>query len=157
MFWSTSWRWWWIPQTAATCHRWWSFQVRNRWGFAGIIPQTFIYYTVVLVYFVDLKENWHIFCLLSRREKNKLLQLSSIFLYMFFCRYVGGSSLNNLIELKTININPTDTTVPLLNDCTEVGWLKWTYAIHILFGDIKCHFCMVKYVNTIELTQLQWL
>ncbi|KAB5583793.1 hypothetical protein PHYPO_G00099730 [Pangasianodon hypophthalmus] len=31
----------------------------------------------------------------------------------------GGSSLNNLIELKTININPTDTTVSLLNDCTE--------------------------------------
>uniref|UniRef100_A0A8C9RA53 E3 ubiquitin-protein ligase HERC2 n=1 Tax=Scleropages formosus TaxID=113540 RepID=A0A8C9RA53_SCLFO len=31
----------------------------------------------------------------------------------------GGNSLNNLIELKTININPTDTTVALLNDCTE--------------------------------------
>ncbi|XP_076870833.1 LOW QUALITY PROTEIN: E3 ubiquitin-protein ligase HERC2 [Brachyhypopomus gauderio] len=31
----------------------------------------------------------------------------------------GGSSLNNLIELKTININPTDTTVSLLNDCSE--------------------------------------
>ncbi|MBN3299656.1 HERC2 ligase, partial [Amia calva] len=31
----------------------------------------------------------------------------------------GGNSLNNLIELKTININPTDTTVPLLNDCSE--------------------------------------
>ncbi|OWK60818.1 E3 ubiquitin-protein ligase HERC2 [Lonchura striata] len=31
----------------------------------------------------------------------------------------GGNSLNNLIELKTININPTDTTVPLLSDCTE--------------------------------------
>ncbi|XP_026307895.1 E3 ubiquitin-protein ligase HERC2-like [Piliocolobus tephrosceles] len=31
----------------------------------------------------------------------------------------GGNSLNNLIELKTININPSDTTVPLLNDCTE--------------------------------------
>jgi len=31
----------------------------------------------------------------------------------------GGNSLNNLIELKTININPTDTTVSLLNDCTE--------------------------------------
>ncbi|XP_078115961.1 E3 ubiquitin-protein ligase HERC2 isoform X3 [Sander vitreus] len=31
----------------------------------------------------------------------------------------GGSSLNNLIELKSININPTDTTVPLLSDCTE--------------------------------------
>ncbi|XP_045543165.1 E3 ubiquitin-protein ligase HERC2 isoform X2 [Salmo salar] len=31
----------------------------------------------------------------------------------------GGSSLNNLVEMKTININPTDTTVPLLNDCTE--------------------------------------
>uniref|UniRef100_A0A673CR73 HECT-type E3 ubiquitin transferase n=1 Tax=Sphaeramia orbicularis TaxID=375764 RepID=A0A673CR73_9TELE len=30
-----------------------------------------------------------------------------------------GSSLNNLIELKTININPTDTTVLLLSDCTE--------------------------------------
>lgn len=39
---------------------------------------------------------------------------------------IGGSSLNNLIELKTININPTDTTVPLLGDCTEVGicWLS---------------------------------
>uniref|UniRef100_A0A3Q3AXX1 E3 ubiquitin-protein ligase HERC2 n=1 Tax=Kryptolebias marmoratus TaxID=37003 RepID=A0A3Q3AXX1_KRYMA len=31
----------------------------------------------------------------------------------------GGSSLNNLIELKTITINPTDTTVLLLTDCTE--------------------------------------
>ncbi|XP_043927990.1 E3 ubiquitin-protein ligase HERC2 [Protopterus annectens] len=31
----------------------------------------------------------------------------------------GGSSLNNLIELKTINVNPTDTIVPLLSDCTE--------------------------------------
>ncbi|XP_024133923.1 E3 ubiquitin-protein ligase HERC2 isoform X3 [Oryzias melastigma] len=31
----------------------------------------------------------------------------------------GGSSLNNLIELKAININPTDTTVLLLSDCTE--------------------------------------
>uniref|UniRef100_A0A8I5NTH4 E3 ubiquitin-protein ligase HERC2 n=3 Tax=Papio anubis TaxID=9555 RepID=A0A8I5NTH4_PAPAN len=31
----------------------------------------------------------------------------------------GGNSLNNLIELKTININPSDTAVPLLNDCTE--------------------------------------
>ncbi|XP_027882785.1 E3 ubiquitin-protein ligase HERC2 isoform X2 [Xiphophorus couchianus] len=31
----------------------------------------------------------------------------------------GGNSLNNLIELKTINVNPTDTTVLLLTDCTE--------------------------------------
>ncbi|XP_056895396.1 E3 ubiquitin-protein ligase HERC2 isoform X1 [Takifugu flavidus] len=31
----------------------------------------------------------------------------------------GGSSLNNLIELKAININPTDTNALLLNDCTE--------------------------------------
>ncbi|XP_016124312.1 E3 ubiquitin-protein ligase HERC2-like [Sinocyclocheilus grahami] len=31
----------------------------------------------------------------------------------------GGSTLNNLIELKTININPTDTAVSLLSDCTE--------------------------------------
>ncbi|XP_077153037.1 E3 ubiquitin-protein ligase HERC2 isoform X1 [Ranitomeya variabilis] len=31
----------------------------------------------------------------------------------------GGSSLNNLIELKTININPTDMSVLLLSDCTE--------------------------------------
>ncbi|GAB1292151.1 E3 ubiquitin-protein ligase HERC2 [Apodemus speciosus] len=31
----------------------------------------------------------------------------------------GGNSLNNLIELKTININQTDTTVPLLSDCAE--------------------------------------
>uniref|UniRef100_A0A8C0GP25 E3 ubiquitin-protein ligase HERC2 n=1 Tax=Chelonoidis abingdonii TaxID=106734 RepID=A0A8C0GP25_CHEAB len=31
----------------------------------------------------------------------------------------GGNSLNNLIELKTININPVDTTVPLLSDCIE--------------------------------------
>ncbi|XP_039600637.1 E3 ubiquitin-protein ligase HERC2 isoform X1 [Polypterus senegalus] len=31
----------------------------------------------------------------------------------------GGNSLNNLIELKAININPTDTTVQLLSDCTE--------------------------------------
>lgn len=46
---------------------------------------------------------------------------------MFYCVFLsmlfslGGSSLNNLIELKTININPTDTTVPLLSDCTEVS------------------------------------
>ncbi|KAB1279055.1 E3 ubiquitin-protein ligase HERC2 [Camelus dromedarius] len=33
----------------------------------------------------------------------------------------GGNSLNNLIELKTVNINPADTTASLLNDCTEVG------------------------------------
>lgn len=33
----------------------------------------------------------------------------------------GGNSLNNLIELKTININSTDTTVSLLSDCTEVS------------------------------------
>ncbi|MEE6507642.1 hypothetical protein FKM82_027611 [Ascaphus truei] len=31
----------------------------------------------------------------------------------------GGNSLNNLIELKTININPTDMSVLLLSDCTE--------------------------------------
>uniref|UniRef100_A0A452GSK3 HECT-type E3 ubiquitin transferase n=1 Tax=Gopherus agassizii TaxID=38772 RepID=A0A452GSK3_9SAUR len=31
----------------------------------------------------------------------------------------GGNSLNNLIELKTININPADTTVPLLSECIE--------------------------------------
>ncbi|KAG9492301.1 hypothetical protein GDO78_000687 [Eleutherodactylus coqui] len=31
----------------------------------------------------------------------------------------GGSSLNNLIELKTININPTDMSVLLLSDCME--------------------------------------
>nr|XP_031529361.1 uncharacterized protein LOC107032852 isoform X2 [Vicugna pacos]XP_031529362.1 uncharacterized protein LOC107032852 isoform X2 [Vicugna pacos]XP_031529363.1 uncharacterized protein LOC107032852 isoform X2 [Vicugna pacos]XP_031529364.1 uncharacterized protein LOC107032852 isoform X2 [Vicugna pacos] len=31
----------------------------------------------------------------------------------------GGNSLNNLIELKTVNINPADTTASLLNDCTE--------------------------------------
>lgn len=37
--------------------------------------------------------------------------------------FLGGNSLNNLIELKTININPTDTTVSLLNDCTEVSRL----------------------------------
>ena len=34
---------------------------------------------------------------------------------------LGGNSLNNLIELKTININSTDTTVPLLSDCAEVS------------------------------------
>nr|XP_031307020.1 E3 ubiquitin-protein ligase HERC2 isoform X7 [Camelus dromedarius] len=33
----------------------------------------------------------------------------------------GGNSLNNLIELKTVNINPADTTASLLNDCTEVA------------------------------------
>lgn len=33
----------------------------------------------------------------------------------------GGSSLNNLIELKSININPTDTNVLLLAECTEVS------------------------------------
>ncbi|XP_068449211.1 E3 ubiquitin-protein ligase HERC2 isoform X3 [Clinocottus analis] len=31
----------------------------------------------------------------------------------------GGSSLNNLVELKTININPTDSSVLVLSDCTE--------------------------------------
>lgn len=46
--------------------------------------------------------------------------------------FLGGNSLNNLIELKTININPTDTVVPLLNDCTEVrrreGAPFWWFA-----------------------------
>lgn len=32
--------------------------------------------------------------------------------------------MNNLIELKTININPTDTAVLLLSDCTEVCGLN---------------------------------
>ncbi|XP_041055229.1 E3 ubiquitin-protein ligase HERC2 isoform X4 [Carcharodon carcharias] len=31
----------------------------------------------------------------------------------------GGNSLDNLIELKTINITPTDTVVMLLNECVE--------------------------------------
>lgn len=44
--------------------------------------------------------------------------------HIFFFSNPGGSSLNNLIELKTININPTDTTVLLLSDCTEVGGLS---------------------------------
>uniref|UniRef100_A0A3B3D0M2 E3 ubiquitin-protein ligase HERC2 n=1 Tax=Oryzias melastigma TaxID=30732 RepID=A0A3B3D0M2_ORYME len=39
--------------------------------------------------------------------------------YMPSLVVVSGSSLNNLIELKAININPTDTTVLLLSDCTE--------------------------------------
>uniref|UniRef100_A0A3Q2Y7Y6 E3 ubiquitin-protein ligase HERC2 n=1 Tax=Hippocampus comes TaxID=109280 RepID=A0A3Q2Y7Y6_HIPCM len=39
--------------------------------------------------------------------------------YMPSLVVVSGSSLNNLTELKSININPTDTTVLLLNDCTE--------------------------------------
>uniref|UniRef100_A0A3B3YFA5 HECT-type E3 ubiquitin transferase n=1 Tax=Poecilia mexicana TaxID=48701 RepID=A0A3B3YFA5_9TELE len=39
--------------------------------------------------------------------------------YMPSLVVVSGNSLNNLIELKTININPTDTTVLLLTDCTE--------------------------------------
>uniref|UniRef100_A0A3B3QN49 E3 ubiquitin-protein ligase HERC2 n=1 Tax=Paramormyrops kingsleyae TaxID=1676925 RepID=A0A3B3QN49_9TELE len=39
--------------------------------------------------------------------------------YMPSLVVVSGNSLNNLIELKTININPTDTTVVLLSDCTE--------------------------------------
>lgn len=43
------------------------------------------------------------------------------FMLTVFSEYIGGSSLNNLIELKTININPTDTTVLLLTDCTEVS------------------------------------
>lgn len=39
--------------------------------------------------------------------------------------------MNNLIELKTININPTDTTVLLLSDCTEVSPLQ---IISIIFA-----------------------
>lgn len=44
--------------------------------------------------------------------------VSDSFTPLFF---PGGNSLNNLIELKTININPADTTVSLLSDCTEVS------------------------------------
>lgn len=56
---------------------------------------------------------------------SSLGSLKSHWIWQFFsCQYTGGSSLNNLIELKTININPTDTTVLLLSDCTEVGWFK---------------------------------
>lgn len=58
---------------------------------------------------------------------------------MRFNFYVGGSSLNNLIELKTININPTDTNALLLNDCTEVGCLNMSsnfyyYIIYFLLS-----------------------
>lgn len=52
---------------------------------------------------------------------NLVYLLLSFFFFFFFLEHTGGSSLNNLIELKTININPTDTTVLLLSDCTEVG------------------------------------
>lgn len=45
----------------------------------------------------------------------------------------GGNSLNNLIELKTINISPTDTTVSLLSDCTEVsGGRSPSPCLHLL-------------------------
>lgn len=40
--------------------------------------------------------------------------------------------MNNLIELKTININPTDTTVLLLSDCTEVGGLSSQNIVFLL-------------------------
>lgn len=51
--------------------------------------------------------------------------------------YVGGSSLNNLIELKTININPTDTNALLLNDCSEVGCPNF-FLILLLYNQINC-------------------
>lgn len=51
-------------------------------------------------------------------QTTRLTQTVDIYHHVF---YSGGSSLNNLIELKTININPTDTNALLLNDCTEVG------------------------------------
>lgn len=51
------------------------------------------------------------------------LQDTDVFLPFILDILPGGNSLNNLIELKTININPTDTTVLLLTDCTEVGKL----------------------------------
>lgn len=55
-----------------------------------------------------------------------LLQTIDIYSSNF---YIGGSSLNNLIELKAININPTDTNALLLNDCTEVGCLPISIII----------------------------
>lgn len=51
---------------------------------------------------------------------------------MHFFFKPGGGSLNNLIELKTININPTDTTVLLLSDCTEVGGLNLKNFVFLL-------------------------
>ncbi|XP_048453850.1 E3 ubiquitin-protein ligase HERC2 [Rhincodon typus] len=36
----------------------------------------------------------------------------------------GGNSLDNLIELKTINITPTDTVVMLLNECVEHRYIE---------------------------------
>lgn len=48
-----------------------------------------------------------------------------------FC-FLGGNSLNNLIELKTININPTDTTVPLLSDCTEVSEVCVRITLYVM-------------------------
>lgn len=41
--------------------------------------------------------------------------------------------MNNLTELKTITINPTDTTVLLLSDCTEVGCLKTLFKKKIYY------------------------
>lgn len=61
----------------------------------------------------------------------------SLFLFV-----VGGNSLNNLIELKTININQTDTTVPLLSDCAEVS------CSPVLFCVISCRTRMTRSVNT---------
>lgn len=58
---------------------------------------------------------------------------------------VGGSSLNNLIELKTININPTDTNALLLNDCTEVGCLLMSSSFYyyiIYFLSFNSNFMM---------------
>lgn len=64
--------------------------------------------------------------------------------------------MNNLIELKTININPTDTTVLLLCDCTEVGWLKtlssnyYFFALRIVLQKIKL-FLSPQYHRYIEI------
>lgn len=61
-----------------------------------------------------------IICLTITVPVGETNAISSNVFHSVFC-FLGGNSLNNLIELKTININPTDTTVPLLSDCTEVS------------------------------------
>lgn len=64
----------------------------------------------------------------------------------------GGSSLNNLIELKTININPTDTTVLLLSDCTEVGGLNpQNIVFHLASATKTMSFISLQYHRYIEI------
>lgn len=60
--------------------------------------------------------------------------------------------MNNLIELKTININPTDTTVLLLSDCTEVGGLNLPNIVFLLAAaTLTMLFISLQYHRYIEI------